>query len=374
MRIACLPGGLPIDYTIQLANALSKREEVMIILLNNSQLEEHIQNIDKDVNICLTRKILFPHWHPKNLLIPFDIMRKIRRFNPDIIHIQGEDLLSSLIFTALKKCPLITTFHDAKPHPGWDKRLMSRFIRFWTIKKSKKIFVHGRKLKEIMVSEYNLPEDKVHVIPIGEHNVAPFKRYMKERVKEEKSILFFGWIGFRKGLKYLIEAEPMITKEVPDAKIIIAGRVGNMKFNEEYFRECQNLIINKNKFEIYNYYISWEFGAELFQRSALVVLPYVETSQSGVIPTAYGFKKPVVVTDVGAMPEIVDEGVTGFIVPPKNTDALADAIVKLLKDEKLRKEMGENAYKKLKTDLSWNNIAEKTIEVYKEAIRDKSCK
>lgn len=76
----------------------------------------------------------------------------------------------------------------------------------------------------------------------------------------------------------------------------------------------------------------------------------------------FGFKKPVVVTDVGAIPEIVDDGVTGFIVPPRNSEAPAEAIIKLLKDEKLRKQMGENTYKKLKTDLSWDNIAEKTIE------------
>jgi glycosyltransferase involved in cell wall biosynthesis len=89
-----------------------------------------------------------------------------------------------------------------------------------------------------------------------------------------------------------------------------------------------------------------------------------------VISSAYGFKKPVVATDVGSIPEIVDDGVTGFIVPPKNPEALAEAIIKLLKDEKLRKQMGENAYKKLKTDLSWDNIAEKTIEVYREAINE----
>ena len=369
MRIVCLPNGLPIDYTIQLANSLSKREDVMIVLLNGSQLEEHIENIDKSVNLCLTRKVKYPRYHPMNLLIPIDIIRKIRQFNPDIIHIQNGDLLLILILPFLKKCSVITTFHDVRSHPG-NESLMNRFIRFWSIKNSKKVFIHGRQLKEIMVKEYNLPEDKVQAIPIGEHNVAPFKKYMKENVKEEKSILFFGWLAIHKGLEYLIKAEPMISKEVPDARVIIAGRIGNGEFDNEYFRKCQNLIINKSNFEIYPQYISWEFGAELFQRSALVVLPYIETSQSGVIPTAYGFKKPVVVTNVGAIPEIVDDGVTGFVVPPRDPEALAEAIVKLLKDEKLRKQMGENAYKKLKRDLSWDKIAEKTIEVYEKAIEN----
>jgi glycosyltransferase involved in cell wall biosynthesis len=128
------------------------------------------------------------------------------------------------------------------------------------------------------------------------------------------------------------------------------------------------MMINRDNFIVHNYRIPYKEGAELFQRCSVVVLPYIDASQSGVIPTAYGFKKPVVVTNVGSIPEIVDDGVTGFIVPPKNPEALAEAIIKLLKDEKSRKQMGENAYKKLKTDLSWDNIVEKTIEVYKKAI------
>ncbi|TFH43031.1 MAG: glycosyltransferase family 1 protein, partial [ANME-2 cluster archaeon] len=320
-------------------------------------------------NLCLSRKVIYPHYHPMNLFILFDIIRKIRQFNPDIIHVQNGDLLSFLILLFLKKCSLITTIHDVCIHPG-NESLMNRFIRFWSIKYSKKIFVHGKKLKEKIIREYNLPEDKVHSIPIGEHNVAPFNEYLKDNVKEEKYILFFGWIGIHKGLEFLIKAEPLISNEIPNVRIVIAGKLGNGKFDKEYFRKCQNLINNKQNFEIYLQYISWEFGAELFQKSSLVVLPYIETSQSGVIPTAYGFRKPVVVTDVGAMSEIVDDGITGFIVPPRNPEALADAIVKLLKDEKSRKRMGENAYKKLKTDLSWNNIAEKTIEVYNETIED----
>ena len=235
-------------------------------------------------------------------------------------------------------------------------------------KYSDKIIVHGEKLKDQMIEEYNIPKKKVNAIPIGEHEVAPFKMYEIKDLKENGNlILFFGRIWGYKGLEYLIKAEPMITKEVPDAKIVIAG-------TGEEFQKYKNMMMNRANFIVHNYRIPYKEGAELFQRCSLVTLPYIEASQSGVIPTAYGFKKPVVVTNVGSIPEIVDDEITGFIVPPKNPEALAEAIVKLLKDDKLRKQMGENAYKKLKTDLSWDKIAEKTIEVYKKAIRDRSCK
>ena len=196
-------------------------------------------------------------------------------------------------------------------------------------------------LKEQMIQDYRLSENKVHSIPIGEHEVAPFKRYIRTDLEEDGNlVLFFGRIWEYKGLEYLIKAEPLITKEIPGAKIIIAGA-------GEDFQKYENMIVNRDNFIIHNYRIPYNEGAELFQRCSLVVLPYIDTSQSGVIPTAYGFKRPVVVTRVGSIPEIVDDGRTGFIVPPKDVSALAGAIIKLLKDKELRRQMGENAYIKL---------------------------
>lgn len=365
MKVLCLPDGLPIDYTIQLANALSTREDVMIITHDNLQAE-NMEDINQDIKLHIA---LFKHplWYPANFIKLFYTIREVVKYDPDIIHVQGGDILAILIYVLHRKCALITTFHDVKPHPGWENKVVFRLIRSWFMKKSKKIFVHGDILKKVMIQEFSIPQSNVYSIPMGEHNVSPFRKYIKEDIIEENSILFFGWIEFRKGLEYLIKAEPIISKEIPNTKIIIAGKTGTNKSDGEYFKKCQGLIVNNNNFEIHNSHISWKFGAELFQRASIVVLPYVEVSQSGVISTAYGFKKPVVVTNVGAMPEIVDEGITGLIVPSKDPEALAKAIIKLLKNDKLRKDMGECAYHKLKTELSWDSIAETTIEVYKEA-------
>lgn len=99
-------------------------------------------------------------------------------------------------------------------------------------------------------------------------------------------------------------------------------------------------------------------------------LPCLEATQSGSLHIACAFKKPVVAKSVGSIPEVVHDGISGFVVPPKDPEALADAIVKLLKDDKLRKEMGENGYKKMKEELSWDKIAEKMIAIYKEVINE----
>ena len=356
-----------IDYQIQLANALCKKETVMFVIPANELPSEHLGTIDKKVDFHLLGKGK-SLYHPTSLLIFKDFIKKMNDFKPDVIHLQlGGSILSLALLPFFKKYPLIVTFHDVKLHTG-ENSWKANFIRYWVRKYSNQIIVHGEKLKEQMIKEYNLPEDKVHAIPLGAHEVAPFKIYERGDIKEYGNlVLFFGRIWEYKGLEYLIKAEPMITKEVPDAKIIIAGK-------GEDFKKYGEMMANKDNFIVYNYHIPYKEGAELFQRCSVVTLPYIDASQSGVVSTAYGFKKPVVVTNVGSIPEIVDDGVTGFIVPPRNPEALAEVIVKLLKDDKLRKQMGENGYKKLKTDMSWDKIAEKTIEVYKKAIRDKSCK
>lgn len=364
MRVICLCLNFGFfDYTIRLANAISKATNVLLLLPNVVRIHEHIDTIDQNVNYYLfdmPRHI----YYPTNLLSIIQIIKQIYKFKPDVVHLQATaNLVCCGVLPFIKKYPIVTTFHDPHPHLG-EESFLSTFVLFYERKLSNHIIVHGEKNKETMINKYKLLDKRISAIQIGEHNVELFKKWETNSIKTGKNIiLFFGRIWKYKGLEYLIKAEPLITKEVPDAKIIIAG-------TGEDFKIYEDMMINKEKFIIHNRYIDYKTGSELFQKCSLVVLPYIEASQSGVIPTAYGFKKPVVVTNVGAIPEIVDDGKTGFIVPPKNPEALAEAIVKLLKDEELRKEMGENAYRKLKTDLSWDNIVERTIEVYKEAINE----
>jgi len=366
MRILCI--GALYDYTIQLANALSQKETVMLVLpAREKSPDEHLPAVDDKVNLYLiVASPSRPLYHPANLSLLRDFLREVTQYRPDVVHIQpgaGMLLLPLLTFIKLKGYPVVTTFHDVKSHPGTES-LRANFIRYLIRKCSDGIIVHGEKLKEQMVKEFNVPAEKVHAIHIGEHQVAPFKKYEREDIKEDGNlILFFGRIYKYKGLEYLIKAEPLITREVPDARIVIAGAGEDFKKYEDMMGD------RRDHFIVYNYHIPYEEGAELLQRCSVVVLPYIEASQSGVVPTAYGFKKPVVVTDVGSVPEAVEEGKTGFIVPPGDPEALAHAVIRLLRDEKLRRQMGENAYRKLKKDFSWDNIARRTLEVYKKTIQ-----
>ena len=86
------------------------------------------------------------------------------------------------------------------------------------------------------------------------------------------------------------------------------------------------------RFIVHNRFIRATECDELFRQASIVVLPYIEATQSGVIPLAYSYAKPVVATRVGALAEVVDDGKTGRLVPPADSESLAAAIVELLRD------------------------------------------
>jgi len=164
-------------------------------------------------------------------------------------------------------------------------------------------------------------------------------------------------------LEYLIRAEPLITAQVPDARIIIAGR-------GEDFSRYRQMMVHPEHFVVHNEYISDDKRAKLFRRASIVVLPYTGASQSAVIPIAYAFAKPVVATAVGGLPEMVDHGRTGYLVPPCDERALADAIVRLLRDKGLRRQLGAHGKRKIETQSSPDVVAQQTLAVYRCAISD----
>jgi glycosyltransferase involved in cell wall biosynthesis len=173
--------------------------------------------------------------------------------------------------------------------------------------------------------------------------------------------LFFGRISKYKGLEYLIRAEPLISAMVPEVRFVIAG-VG------EDIEPYRRMMTNAERFTILDEYISDEQRAELFRRASVVVLPYVEATQSGVIPVAYSFGKPVVATTVGGLPSQVDHGKTGFLVAPRDPEALAMATVELLRNRDLRRRFGANGKQKLTVEANPDTVARETSKVYHLAL------
>jgi glycosyltransferase involved in cell wall biosynthesis len=182
-------------------------------------------------------------------------------------------------------------------------------------------------------------------------------------VREESNVvLFFGRIRAYKGLEYFLEAAALVTQKMPTARFIIAG--------DGDLRPYLKLIKDGSNIEIINRYIPDFEVATIFKRASIVVLPYTQASQSAVIPVAYAFEKPVVTTQVGCLSDVVEDGRTGLIVPPGDAPALADAVIKLLQNDELRKTLGWNGYIMMKNQLGWEKIASTTFDTYKKVIEE----
>jgi glycosyltransferase involved in cell wall biosynthesis len=199
----------------------------------------------------------------------------------------------------------------------------------------------------------------VHVVP---HVAIESADHQRVGDDDGRTVLFFGRIWPYKGLDYLIRAEPLITSRVPQARFVIAGQGEKLSRYREMMRD-------PGRFTVIDEFVSRKRRDELFAAATVVVLPYVEASQSGVVPLACAHEKPVVATSVGGLPEAVDDGRTGFVVPPRDERALADAVVRLLEDPALRRAMGAAGRRKLEREWSPNKVAEGTLQVYDLALR-----
>jgi glycosyltransferase involved in cell wall biosynthesis len=126
------------------------------------------------------------------------------------------------------------------------------------------------------------------------------------------------------------------------------------------------------RFEVDHRFIPPDEVGSYFRRAALVVLPYIEATQSAVLVTAYTFRKPVVATRVGGLPAMVREGETGFLVPPRDAQALAGAVIRLLRDPELRHRLGATAEREARTTYAVAAVAEATRRVYNQVRGDSS--
>lgn len=175
---------------------------------------------------------------------------------------------------------------------------------------------------------------------------------IKLGISEDNVMLFFGYVRAYKGLDVLLDAMPLILKKMP-AMLLIAGEF--YENEEKYRNKIRQLGLEKN-IRLYSDYIPNEEISVYFSAADVVVLPYVSATQSAIVPVAYHFDKPVIVTDVGGLSEVVNDGRTGFVVPPQDPRAFADAVVKYYQN-KCEKEFIANIREE-KKKFGWDAFIE----------------
>jgi starch synthase len=354
------------EYCVRLASGIAQdRDTSVLLFLPNNEAKPYLHLLSTSVGLQLfdMPRMRQPF---KQVQMLACLVSQIRGFNPDVIHLQLGHLSFNLFaLPLLGNYPLVLTVHDALIHPGdAESGKAPQWVYDRASYRARERIVHAPQVKELLLQRLDIPRNTVHVIPyvfVGDNTVTVEKNMQDN----EHLILFFGRIWEYKGLEYLIRAEPLITSKVPQAKIVIAG-VG------EDFDRYRRMMVHPEQFIVHNEYVSDEKRLELFTRASVVVLPYIEASQSHIISIAYRCGKPVVATKVGGLPEMVDHGQTGYLVPPRDANALAEAIVLLMRNEKMRRQFGENGRRKVNVECAPEVVGHKTRLVYRQAVNDLS--
>lgn len=268
--------------------------------------------------------------------------------------IVGNELVGSIVAVFIhfvKKKPLVSVMHNIS-YEGKTKFIRHSLLRM-IFGSSSMIIVNGKKLEDDINKSFGdcYKQKMVKICPGVE--VPPFEKIEKPK---KSVILFVGAIyGYKKGEEYLIEAFKHVLKRV-DSELWIVGAIVNKKFGMILKDMVNKLgITERVKFfgcvdNVFSYYdVCDVFVLPSYSEAETFGIPCIEASAMG---------KPVVATDILERCGVVVDNKTGIVVPRKNSKKLAEAIIKLLKDEKLRIRFGENG-KMYVRKFNWSKSAKK---------------
>jgi glycosyltransferase involved in cell wall biosynthesis len=356
-RVAMVSFEFP-EICVAIANALSRTADVSLMLprhlvAGRDDIDPALR-VDAFVKPRLRQPV-------RQLRTCGAIVRALRRFAPDVVHVQSGHLWFNLALPAIRDLPLVVTVHDVVPHPGDRETARTpRAALTFGYRRATELIVHAESLKAEAAERLGVDRRRIHVVP--HVAIGPTKQGSWAQ-GDGRTVLFFGRIWPYKGLEHLLRAQPLINERIPDARFVIAGE-------GEDFGRYRAMMHDASRFEVINEYVSARRRAELFAQAAVVVLPYIEASQSGVVPLASAFEKPVVASAVGGLPEAVEHDRTGLLVPPGDHRAIADAVVRLLAAPVFARDLGIAARRKLEQECSGDAVAGRTLRVYEAAARD----
>lgn len=262
----------------------------------------------------------YPGLTYKKLIIEFKVLKLIREISPDAILTDCANInlwLTRIMYP--KIC--ISLIHDPFPHSG-ENTFARRFANKLLVKYSQRYVLFNFSQKEEFERYYHIEPYKIYCSFLSQYEFITLFKTNKQLLPKEPNklkVLFYGRISPYKGIKYLYEAvKSYYLKKYDDIHLVIAGK-GNLDFDYSG--------IDEEHLTVYNRYIESDELYSLINWCDIVVCPYTDATQSGVIMSAYALHKPVLATKVGGLPEMLMNGKLGILVPPKDSKALYEALI-----------------------------------------------
>ncbi len=336
-----------------------KKFHPVVLLPAEEDLAQKLRELNIDVVIQTLPSVISFNLLP-GFNAFFSLLRLIKKHRIDLIHTDGpRNTFYAGIAAKLKRIPLV-----------WHVRASNRdrFDSILTLFPAKIILVANSLRSRFSGIER---DDRFITIYNGVNPAEFVKVSSSDQIKEslgieESSLLItvFARIEPLKGQKYLIEACGSILSGLQKFHIFFAGEITD----KEYQRECLDLAESLNikeriVFEGFRTDIS-----NILNRTDIVVMPSLFEAFPRAVIEGMAAGKAVIATDVGGTAEAVEEGITGFVVPPEDPAALAEKILLLAGDRETRRKMGESGRLRAEKLFSIEENLRKTEWVYHELL------
>lgn len=286
----------------------------------------------------------------------------MERVRPDIVHTHNLYFQLTMVAPFLKRfahVPLVTTLH--LPKMVYNRILLDSLINVYQrvlgkliVQSSDRLIAVSRSVMKHAIEDLGAPSFKTFVIPNGVNTRA----YLPNTHKGKDVIVtFIGRLIGNKGPNYLIRAAPSILKNHPEVHFYIIGE-GPLKD-----KLIKIATLRKLKDRVH-FFGSVPDVLPFLQETTVFVRPSLTEGMSLTVLEAMACGLPIVASNVEGNVEIIDNGKTGYLVPPADSKALAEAIIFLLDNRKIASEIGRSARKKTEKFYDWEQIADQTLKIY----------
>ena len=311
----------------------------------------------------------------QKVLGPFsiDLAMVKDEIDSDILHCHTwYTFMAGFLAKKLYDKPLVVTIHSLEPLRPWKEEQLgngyklSSWMEKTGIEAADRVIAVSQGSKEDILKYYNIPEEKAEVI----YNGIDLNQYQKTdrniaRKKygiEGKYILFVGRISRQKGITHLIDAVKYLPKDI---KVVLCASSPD---TQEVLEEVEQKVKLYDNIIWINKMVEKEEIIELYSNAEVFVCPSIYEPFGIINLEAMACKTPVVASATGGIKEVVVHEETGFLVEPGNSEELAKYINILLNNKDLAIKFGENGRKRVEEMFSWESIAKKTYEMYKDVI------
>jgi len=367
------PGGIA-NHVYELSKALVKKGVEVHVVVPSWLRKEKMRDVVDGINVHRVHaNAWLKHRNPfLTLKLAHKLNQVIRKYGIQVVHNHSYFYGTFVMWFSRRERTLLTN-HEGGFLEFFESRLLRRVLHL-LLKRYDFVIAPSEELR-VKAEWCGFPAEKTLFITNGVDDkrfspeVAGNEIRMKYGINEtEILVLCPRRLEPKNGVEFFVKAAPLVFQKNPSIKfMVVGGGFPNERKRFEEFIAQEGL----EKKVLFTGNIDNKEMPAFYAASDMVILPSLmeATSLSGLEAMATG--KPLIGTRVGGIPFLIDDGVTGILIPSANTRAICNAILKLSEDESLMRKLGTAGRRKVEEKLSWDKIAHSTLAVYSNVLKMK---